>query len=172
MHDPAAPPADGRSPADRAPTAAPATPCTGGSTFHAAIPSRVEAIEQVVDAVVQRCADRAFPRRLVALNVPVALTEALANAILRGNREHPEKQVRVRACVDVDQLVVEVEDEGEGFDLDGCTHGPAESDFLEREDGRGLFLMRRLMDRVERFDAGRNGRADRGSVVRMTLRRG
>jgi anti-sigma regulatory factor (Ser/Thr protein kinase) len=33
-----------------------------------------------------------------------------------------------------------------------------------REDGRGLFLMRRLMDSVERFD-------DRGNVIRMTLRR-
>ena len=36
---------------------------------------------------------------------------------------------------------------------------------LEREDGRGLFLMRQLMHRVERFDDG-------GNVVRLTLNRG
>ena len=40
---------------------------------------------------------------------------------------------------------------------------------LEREDGRGLFLMRALMDRVERFDA--NGAAPGGNVVRLTLAR-
>ena len=150
-----------------APVQADVSPCgPGGERISLAIPSRVSEIEHVVDAVVARCAAREFPRRAVALNLPVALTEAIANAIVNGNREDAAKCVRVDACLDDGALVVEVQDEGGGFDLDASTHGPAESDFLEREDGRGLFLMRALMDHVEQYAA-----PDRGNVVRMTLRR-
>jgi serine/threonine-protein kinase RsbW len=99
------------------------------------------------------------------LNVPVALSEALSNAILRGNREDPAKHVHVSARVDATSLVIDVQDEGAGFDLDECTLDPTTPDHVDREDGRGLFLMRKLMDRVERFDAGR------GNTVRLTLKR-
>ena len=104
------------------------------------------------------------PRQLM-LNVPVALTEALSNAILRGNADDPRKHVYVRVRVDRAALIVEVRDEGVGFDMDECTVDPTTPDRLLREEGRGLFLMRKLMDRVERF-AGRPG-----NIVRLTLRR-
>ena len=130
------------------------------------IPSDVRYIERVVDTVVRQCADFHYPRRVCALNVPVALTEALSNAILRGNGQHEGKQVRVRACVDTRELVMEVTDEGAGFDLDTKCVDPTSPERIMREDGRGLFLMRRLMDRVERFPAD-----EQGNVVRLTLRR-
>lgn len=128
------------------------------------IPSDVRYIESVVELVTRQCEQLAYTARHCALNVPVALTEALSNAILRGNLESGHKRVRVRAEVDHQTLVLEVSDEGEGFDLDGCTIDPTEGDNVHREDGRGLFLMRRLMDTVERFSNG-------GNVVRLTLRR-
>ena len=131
------------------------------------IPSDVRYIEPIVGVVQRECTVFSFPSRHCALNVPVALSEALSNAILRGNGEHPDKQVRVRASVDQSGLVVEVEDEGAGFDLDASVNDPAEPGNLEREDGRGLFLMRALMDRVEQFRDGSEG----GNVVRLTLRR-
>ena len=43
-------------------------------------------------------------------------------------------------------------DEGGGFDLETSEIDPTSPENLMREDGRGLFLMRRLMDSVERFD--------------------
>jgi serine/threonine-protein kinase RsbW len=145
----------------------PAPPCgPGGERISLDIPSRVSEIQGVVETVVARCVAREFPRRAVALNVPVALTEALANAIVKGNGEDAAKRVLVDACLDDRALVVEVHDEGEGFDLDAALRGPDADDFLTREDGRGLFLMRSLMDRVEQFAAAR------GNVVRLTLRRG
>ena len=128
------------------------------------IPSDVRYIERIVELVTRQCAELDYPSRKLHLNVPVALTEALSNAILRGNEERIERSVRVRAIVDRIMLVLEVADEGEGFDLDACTADDADPAFLEREDGRGLFLMRKLMDRVERFEDG-------GNVVRLTLRR-
>ena len=121
-------------------------------------------IERVVERVQRECQDLKFAQRQVMLNVPVALTEALSNAILRGNSDDPSKTVHVRASVDPDQLVIEVRDQGQGFDLDACTVdvGP---DTLEREDGRGLFLMRKLMDRVECVPS------EPGNTIRLTLNR-
>ena len=146
----------------------PPLPCDAGGAdaLELEIPSDVERIEGVVDAIVARCAARAYPRALCALNVPVALSEALANAILRGNREDAAKRVRVRACVDTEALVVEVEDEGAGFDYAVCYHDPTAPDRIEREDGRGLYLMHTLMDDVELFAADGGG-----TVVRLTLQR-
>jgi serine/threonine-protein kinase RsbW len=130
------------------------------------IRSDVNEIERVVDLVRRECEAMSFARRQLMLNVPVALTEALSNAILRGNADDPSKSVRVHARVDQLALVVEVTDEGDGFDLEACTLDATAPDRLNGEDGRGLFLMHKLMDRVERF-AGRAG-----NVVRLTLRRG
>jgi len=128
------------------------------------VPSDVGRIEEIVTAVVQRCRQHAFTGRQLALNVPVALTEALSNAMLRGNGEDRANEVRVRAVVDASRLVVEVEDEGTGFDLEGCTGDPTTPEALAREDGRGLFLMRALMDEV-RCERGA------GTIVRLTLHR-
>ena len=133
--------------------------------FDRLIPSDVREIEPIVEEVTRECRVLALSARQCALNVPVALTEALSNAILRGNRGVRDKQVRVRAVVSDSALVLEVADEGGGFDLEACTVDPTRPGNLEREDGRGLFLMRSLMDRVERYEA------DERNVVRLTLRR-
>lgn len=141
----------------------------GGShtvrTIELEIPNDVREIERVVELVRRECEFMQFGEHQLMLNVPVALTEALSNAILRGNQDDPGKRVRVHARVDRVTLVVEVTDEGAGFDMDECTIDPTTPDHLENEYGRGLFLMRKLMDSVERFSA----RA--GNVVRLTLRR-
>ncbi len=133
------------------------------------IPSDVSYIERVVDLVRHPCTELAFNAHQLALNVPVALSEALSNAILRANNENPEKRVVVRADVDTDRLVVEIVDEGERFDLETFTRDATDPRNLEREDGRGLFLMQKLMDQVERFDAPSG--TEEGNVVRLTLAR-
>jgi len=69
-----------------------------------------------------------------------------------------------RAIISETDLVFEVVDEGPGFDLDECTVDCTTDENLTREEGRGLFLMRQLMDRVESF-------RDKGNVVRLTLHR-
>ena len=126
------------------------------------IPSDVRYITGVVELVTRQCTVLRFPPHVCSLNVPVALTEALSNAILRGNHEERGAQVRVRAHVEPARLVLEVVDQGAGFDLDACTIDPTTPENIGREDGRGLYLMRKLMDRVERFEAD-------GNVVRLIL---
>ncbi|MBA3467229.1 MAG: ATP-binding protein [Gemmatimonadaceae bacterium] len=132
--------------------------------FDLRIPSDVDYIEGVVELASQRCRELKFPPSKCSLNVPVALSEALSNAILRGNVGAGGKQVRVRAIIDDHSLVFEVVDEGPGFDLDASTKDCTTDENITREEGRGLFLMRKLMDRVESFQ-------QEGNVVRLTLRR-
>lgn len=132
--------------------------------FDLQIPSDVGYIEGVVELARQRCRELKLSPTKCSLNVPVALSEALSNAILRGNDKTGGKEVRVRAIVTDTDLVFEIVDEGPGFDLDECERDCTTDENLTKEEGRGLFLMRRLMDRVESF-------RDEGNVVRLTLHR-
>lgn len=128
------------------------------------IPSDVREIEPVVTLVTEHCKTLQLTRRQCALNIPVALSEALSNAIIRGNQEDPRKLVRLRATVSDVALVFDVVDEGRGFDMAAERHDPTTPDDLTREDGRGVFLMHQLMDRVEQFRGPHH-------LVRLTLNR-
>jgi len=128
------------------------------------IPSDVRYIDSVVELATRKCRELQLPARKCSLNVRVALAEAISNAILRGNGDAHNKHVRVRATVSDDAVVFDVVDEGPGFDLAADRPDPTSPENIEHEDGRGLFLMKSLMDNVERFQAD-------GNVVRLTLRR-
>jgi serine/threonine-protein kinase RsbW len=132
--------------------------------FDLSIPSDIQYIEGVVELARQRCRELKFPAQKCSLNVPVALSEALSNAILRGNDSQPHKQVRIRAIIDSGDLIFEIVDEGAGFDIETSKLDPTTAENIGKEEGRGLFLMEHLMDRVESY-------VDDGNVVRLTLRR-
>jgi serine/threonine-protein kinase RsbW len=126
------------------------------------LPNDVRAIERAVDYVMQRCSsceDR--PRRL-RLNFRVSLTEALSNAMLYGNGGHPEKRVRVEVTVGSERITARISDEGAGFDPDAVPD-PTCPENLSSPGGRGLFLMRKLMDEVYYNE--------RGNCVTLVLRR-
>lgn len=128
------------------------------------IPSDVRYIEGVVELATRKCREFHVPADKCSFNVRIALGEAISNAILRGNGDGANKHVRVRAVVSDDALVFDIVDEGPGFDLGAPRPDPTAPENIYHEDGRGLFLMHALMDRVERFQSD-------GNVVRLTLRR-
>ncbi len=128
------------------------------------IPSDVKQIEPIVSLVTEHCRKLHLSRRQCSLNIPVALSEALSNAIICGNREDPQKHVRLRATVSDTALVFDIVDEGRGFEMSDVSNDPTTEESIEAEDGRGVFLMRKLMDRVEQFKGPNN-------VVRLTLNR-
>lgn len=134
------------------------------SRFEWRVASDVREIDPIVAAITSACAQAGFPDRACRLNVPVALTEAIANAIMRGNEGDASRSVRVCARIDTDMLCVEVTDEGAGFDAEAARAMCHDPEWLEREDGRGVFLMFALMDKVETW-------CDRGHTVRLVLRR-
>ena len=81
--------------------------------------------------------------------------EALTNAVIHGNREDPAKAVTVCAgCNRRAELLVCVTDQGEGFDPSALPDPTADGNMHEGH-GRGVFLMRRLVDEVEFHLGGR-----------------
>jgi len=92
----------------------------------------------------------------------VALAEALANAVMRGNEEDPAKTVQVDAELFADHFRVQVTDEGIGFDPAQVPE-PVRPEQIADTGGRGLFLIRKLVDDVQ-FN-------EQGNSICMTLRR-
>jgi serine/threonine-protein kinase RsbW len=82
-------------------------------------------------------------------NLAIALSEALANAVVHGNRLNPDRHVSVQAGVVVGrEATVEVRDCGCGFDHAHLADPTSERHVLSPK-GRGIFLMRHLVDEIE-----------------------
>jgi serine/threonine-protein kinase RsbW len=85
----------------------------------------------------------------------IALREALANAVMHGNQQDDTKKVLVRAYCDPSQgFVIAVRDEGVGFDPTAVPD-PRTEERRHLSHGRGIFLMRELMDHIEHRKGGR-----------------
>ena len=80
--------------------------------------------------------------------VMISLTEAVNNAIIHGNKFDDTKKVHVTCEVLPGWALFLVQDEGRGFDP-GRVANPLKAENLLRESGRGIFLMKTLMDKVE-----------------------
>lgn len=91
------------------------------------------------------------------------LHEALANAVLHGNSNNGEKSARVHLEVGGDcGILITVRDDGPGFDP-GTLPDPAAGEGLALPHGRGVFLMKHLMDGVKfNFEGGTEVRMWRG----------
>jgi serine/threonine-protein kinase RsbW len=126
------------------------------------LPSDVSCIEEAVELVTRHCLAGHATTRTVRFRLQVVLSEALANAILRGNRESLDKWVDIRAELHDDVIRVHVTDEGPGFDPSGVPE-PIQPEQLDEAGGRGLFLIRKLVDAVQ-FN-------EQGNSICMILRR-
>lgn len=84
----------------------------------------------------------------------IAMTEAVNNAIVHGNKLDPSKQVKVTFSIDGENVVFQVEDEGPGFDYSNLPD-PTAPENIEKPHGRGVFLMRNLADECLFEDDGR-----------------
>jgi serine/threonine-protein kinase RsbW len=129
--------------------------------LHLEFPSSVAYVRDVVAEVVDACQRLAFAGSRATLNLRVALGEVLANAILYGNSEDPDKVVRLVAELSPGTAEVTVTDEGAGFDP-GALGDPTLPENVGRSHGRGLFLVRTLADEV-RFN-------ERCNAVTLTVR--
>jgi len=107
----------------------------------AAIAPTVERILEAVDGVGLSTDRRA--------DLAVATAEALSNAAVHGNRLRPGSQVLITVGVAPGRkATVEVKDSGPGFDYTAVSD-PTHPSKLLVPGGRGVFLMRRLVDHLE-----------------------
>jgi serine/threonine-protein kinase RsbW len=121
------------------------------------LPSEVAAISPFVDKVMFLIRQTGSVPECET-EVEIALREALANAVIHGNRENPQKHVHIHCCCKRDEVSIAVKDEGRGFDLNKVPD-PTALENTSSDHGRGIYLMKAFMDEV-RFEEG-------GVVVRM-----
>lgn len=86
-------------------------------------------------------------------NILIAITEAVNNAIMHGNKGNPEKVVNIHVETVSNKLSFKISDQGKGFDYDNLPD-PTDPENLEKPNGRGVFLMKNLADEVEFLDNG------------------
>ncbi len=86
-------------------------------------------------------------------NILIALTEAVNNAIVHGNKLEADKQVRLSVSHEGQVLKFTIQDEGPGFDYENLPD-PTAPENIEKPNGRGVFLMKNLADRCEFLEDG------------------
>jgi serine/threonine-protein kinase RsbW len=126
--------------------------CAPAVELHQSFPSKIQTISPFVDQLMRFIAKfRNVDESDV--DIEMALREALANAIIHGNREDPHKRVYVTCrCTPDGEVSITVQDEGQGFDTSAVPDPTAPENRLLTA-GRGIYLMKRLMDEV-RFEQG------------------
>ena len=130
------------------PSRAGATASSSRSTLRFRMQNRRDAIAPTVERILAavRPADLTPEQRD---DLAVAVAEALSNAAVHGNGLGSMKPVRVLVAVERGRCaVVEVTDSGAGFDQHGV-RDPTHPERVLVPGGRGVFLMRRLVDRLE-----------------------
>ena len=83
----------------------------------------------------------------VLFDLKLCFEEALINAIKYGNKNDSRLSVDVEIIKRKDEVEIVVRDQGDGFDYE---HGsdPTTDDNLAKTSGRGVFLIKHLMDKV------------------------
>ncbi len=129
-------------------------------------------ISSLVEEILEELELMAIGDDSLQMKVTLALGEALANALYHGNLElesslmdnemepyyelaekrlakqpYASRIIRLEVNQHLDRIQFVVQDEGPGFDIT-CLPDPTDDDNLERFNGRGLFLIRNLMDQV------------------------
>lgn len=115
-------------------------------------PSKIENIQKVESLIDQICQNYNIHEDYYG-NILIAVTEAVNNAIVHGNLEDPNKSVSIVVNKSKDVLSFLVSDVGEGFAFENLPD-PTSPENIEKEDGRGIFLMKALADNVEFLDNG------------------
>jgi serine/threonine-protein kinase RsbW len=120
-------------------------------------PAEPEAIGSVADAITETLIELEVPEQR-RLEIGLAVQEALVNAVVHGCKNDPSKEVRCRLQSDPHgRIVITVTDPGPGFSPDLLSDPKRRN--LCADHGRGVYLIRQLMDEVS-FER-------RGSEIRM-----
>lgn len=116
------------------------------------IPSTNADAAKVRQEIVEAIQHQNYQREAV-FAVRLALDEALVNAVKHGNDSDPTKTVTVEFAIDEEQMVIQVEDEGQGFVPEELPD-PTSEENLSRPNGRGVMLMRAYMTGVDFNERG------------------
>lgn len=130
-------------------------------TFALTLPSDLRMLSVVRTFLEAACQALQVDRRAMHA-VVLASGEAVVNIIRHAHRDRPEAQIQLQMQITDEGIIVDFEDEGAPFDLDRVPHlNPGEM----RLGGRGVYMMRTLMDHISC-----QPRETRGNQLRMVKR--
>lgn len=115
------------------------------------LPDQIQAVEEKAEELATLAGFNEDDRDSLA----IAITEMVANAIYHGNRGDASKKVHVRFVIDGEKLSIFIQDEGGGFNPKSLAD-PLKPENLLKDSGRGIFIVRTLMDDV-RFKFSKTG---------------
>ncbi len=115
--------------------------------FKASIPARIEIIEPLISQIEAVSKIAGYNSGKFDVNIKNAVYEAVLNAITHGNRMDKNKKVDIDANITSKRLEIDIADEGNGFDPSPYL-GALINDNLSKLKGRGIFLVRGVMDEV------------------------
>ena len=110
------------------------------------IPSLLEKIESV-EQLAEKAANRMNFKEEEKDSLAIAVTEAVNNAIIHGNKEDDSKFVFIRFEFEGNRIIVSIKDQGSGFNPENISD-PLAPENLLKESGRGIFILSSLMDKV------------------------
>lgn len=93
-------------------------------------------------------------------NILIATLEGVTNAIVHGNKLNKDLDVSIDTVKDWEGLHIHIKDSGPGFNYESIPD-PTAPENIEKINGRGIFLMEKLSDRIE-FE-------DNGAMVKLTF---
>jgi serine/threonine-protein kinase RsbW len=129
----------------------------GGIIQHIELSSKLESLSEIENFVDEVCEQCKFGEDHYG-NILIALTEAVNNAIMHGNKLNPDKKVSLSMETTTKDVEFTIKDEGPGFDYENVPD-PTLPENLEKLSGRGVFLMKSLADDVA-FE-------ENGAIIRL-----
>jgi putative transcription antitermination factor YqgF len=124
------------------------------------LPSGVEYLP-LVDSLCQAFCQWTGMSRDVTDDMAIAVVEAATNAVVHGNKSDKSKRVHVVFKRRPSEITVSVADQGLGF-APGEVANPLDVANMLKESGRGIYIMKHIMDKVD-FEFPPTG----GTRVRM-----
>ena len=120
--------------------------------MHIEIPSEIKYIKKVSSEILDHLSSYSVDKERL-FDIRLCIEEAVRNAIVHGNRMNEKLRVMVDYRIEKDRIRIEVEDEGAGFDPHSVPD-PAEKKNMLKESGRGVCLIKTLMDNVDFNEKG------------------
>lgn len=124
------------------------------------IPSTLDFLPKVDEFIEKKLRKLKMKKDQIA-DVAISVSEAVTNAVVHGNKYAISKKVKISLKTDPAWVEITVEDEGNGFDPSGVA-SCLDSENLLKHAGRGILILKSLMDRVEFICE-----PDRGTKVKM-----
>jgi len=116
------------------------------------IESSIDSLHKIEDAIDKITRSAGISKESYG-KVLIATLEAVNNAILHGNKGDRKKIVEVEVLCKTSGIVVKVTDEGKGFEP-GSIPDPTRPENILAVNGRGVYLMKKLADKIKFNEAG------------------